>query len=146
VVDLRPGKAGGALIPPRRVRRRLLLTSLLGAGACATGTGSLSDLPVSELRGHATVRETDRTWFVACGAGAADSVWVTFTERSVDQREEARLAGLLAPGSRSFVRWRAAEGDARHGVRVGPGDRYVLVREILEVRPVAPGDCVDLDT
>jgi len=114
--------------------------SLLLLAGCATG-GSLSDLPVSDLRGHATVREEGRTWFTACGAPVADSAWVTFTGRSVAQREELTSAGRLRAGSTWWVHWLAAEGDATTGERVGPGERYLLVQDILEIRPSAAGDC-----
>lgn len=131
-----PAKVHG----PRASRSaRVGLAAALLAG-CASG-GSLSDLPVADLRGHAAVREGGRTWFTACGAQVSDSTWVTFTERSVAQREELTRAGRLLPGSRWWVRWRAAEGDATSGERVGPVGRFLLVRDILEVRPPDAGDC-----
>ena len=69
--------------------------------------------------------------------------WVTFTDRAVGQREEAPYARLLQGERPVFVRWRVAMGDQSMGdpAGPGPGSRYALVREIVEVRPMAAGDC-----
>jgi hypothetical protein len=139
----RDGAAAGVPRAPRRQpspRVVAIAASIPLLAGCAAG-GSLSDLPVSDLRGHATVREEGRTWFTACGASVADSVWVTFTGRSVAQREELTSAGRLRAGSTWWVHWLAAEGDTTTGERVGPGERYILVQDFLEIRPPAGDDC-----
>ena len=101
---------------------------------------SLNELPVNEFTGHNTPAAS-ASWFVACGAAAADSSWVTFTDRAVTQRDSIANAGLLRHGQRHFVRWRAAVTVGGEVGPRGPGVPALLVREILVVRPAAVGDC-----
>jgi hypothetical protein len=132
--------------PERRMRHDLLLrTTLLAAVAglagCAAHRASLDDLPVQEYAGHFTAAP-GASWFQRCGAPAADSAWwVTVTDRAVAQVDSARAASGVAPGQRSFVRWRAARTEGGEVGPRGPGSPALLVRELLELRPAAPGDC-----
>jgi hypothetical protein len=115
----------------------LALSAALAACAAGRSGTSISDLPSREFVGHlATIERA--YWFHPCGEAAGTRWWVTFTEASVDALERARAAGLVRPGSRAFVRWRAAMTDERV---VGPGGPALLVRDILELRAEAAGDC-----
>jgi hypothetical protein len=116
-----------------------LAAFVAATGACAIRQPALNELPASELAGHYT--SGSGSWFVACGATPADSSWVTFTDRAVAQRDSIAGTGLLAPGQRHYVRWRAGvttSGDV--GPR-GPGVPALLVRQILVIRPAGPDDC-----
>lgn len=110
-------------------------------GGCATHKQSFSDLPVRELAGH-YVGGPGESWFRVCGAAESDRPWwVTFTERSVAQVDQAREAGQLFPGQSCFVRFRAAVTTAGEVGPQGPGTPALLVREVLELRPAADDDC-----
>ena len=118
----------------------VLAATALIAG-CAGNHPDLSSLPARELSGHFTASE-GASWFLSCGAAPSDSSWwVTFTGRSVAQMDSIRSAGVLRPGDRSFVRWRAAVTERGEVGPRGPGVPALLVREILELRAAAPGDC-----
>jgi hypothetical protein len=108
---------------------------------CATHRASLNELPAEEFAGF-YVSGPGESWFHACGAAEGESrAWVTFTEGSVAQMEEARATGRLVPGQRHFVRWRAAVAtDGRVGPG-GPGARSLLVRDILEIAPAGGDPC-----
>jgi len=115
------------------------LAALLHAGCAAER--SLSDLPEREMSGH-FINTGGGSWFRPCGQAPGDSLWwVTFTGNSVKQRDQWAGDGQLVNGGVSFVRWRAAPGSSTGGVQVGPGSRFVLVRDILEVHPEGPDDC-----
>lgn len=119
---------------------KLLLAAIaaLGGAACAASVPDTSSLPVAEYAGH-LVTEERASWFEPCGAPAGERWWVTFTDRSVPQIAAARAGGVATAEARAFVRWRAARTDERH---VGPGGPALLVREVLEVRAAADGDCL----
>lgn len=119
----------------------LLATAAVVAGGCATSGGPADDPPPRELAGRFDSGPGE-SWFRACGAAPADPAWwVTFTGESVAQVARARAEGRLAPGRSDFVRWRASVvTDGRVGPN-GPGVPALLVRELLEARPAAAGDC-----
>jgi hypothetical protein len=113
---------------------------VFGIFAFACVRPSLDELPVSEHAGHYTFGASS-SWFWACGAAAADSSWVTFTDRAVAQRDSIQRTGALSTGERYFVRWRAAVTSGGEVGPRGPGVPALLVREILVLRPAAAGDC-----
>lgn len=125
----------------RGVLAGILLAAAITVPGCAMHGSSLSDLPVSEFSGH-YVGAQGESWFRPCGTPAADpSWWVTFTDRSVAQADEARSAGRLVPGKSYFVRFRAAVTTGGEIGPQGPGARALLVREILELREGGESDC-----
>ena len=112
----------------------------LGFGGCATQTKSLSDLPTQEFTGYYT-GAPGQSWFHAAeDAHGTAPMWVTFTGHAVTQVEQARAAGQFLPGQRYFVRWRAAVTTSGEVGPRGPGSPALLVRELLEFRPVPARD------
>lgn len=114
-----------------------LIATTYGAGCAARQSGP-AELPAEEFAGHVTSTEQGN-WFEPCAEIAGSRrLWVTYTDKSVKQIQEARVAGLMVAGERYFVRWSAAVTDER---QVGPGGPALLVRTIAEVRPAAAADC-----
>lgn len=127
-------------MPISSLFRAATVGTVVAVTACASRQPALNELPVHEVAGHYRFGGSG-SWFVQCGSAAADSSWVVFTDRAVEQRDSIAAAGVLAPGRQFFVRWRTAvteRGDA--GPR-GQGHPAFLVREILVLRPRAEGDC-----
>ena len=83
------------------------------------------------------------SWFLPCGAERGDDRWwVTLGNDALRQRDS--LASRLANQPRAgFVRWRGTVGPkmpAGTG-HMGRGSRYMLVTEILELRPAEEAGC-----
>jgi hypothetical protein len=128
----------------------LLLTGSLAAAsderptvprAGATPRPATNDT-VGEYRG---TYETgfEISWFHPCGAERGDdNWWVTLGNDALRQRDS--LAKKLDGQPRTvFVRWRGTvspkmPAGAGH---MGRGSRYMLVTEILELKPVESGGC-----
>ena len=132
----------------------LLLTAGLAAaapddrpadrGAFVAPTTVPSDT-VGEYRG---TYETgfEISWFHPCGAERGDdNWWVTLGNDALRQRDS--LAKQLEGQPRTvFVRWRGTvspkmPAGAGH---MGRGSRYMLVTEILELKPVESGGCTQV--
>jgi hypothetical protein len=98
--------------------------------------------PVREYRGAYT-RGFEASWFVPCDAARDDALWwVTLTEDARLQRDSLlktltqRATGALA------VRWRGTISERMPAGQMGRGTRYMLVHQVLEVRPLpAEGAC-----
>lgn len=115
----------------------------LALAGCVRGRPALAAEPAREYRGHYT-SGPGASWFRPCGAARADSAWwVTLEGRTAPQLDSARAARGAGPGAPVYVRWRAARADGSD-VELGPrpGAPALSVREVLEVRPAAAGDCV----
>jgi hypothetical protein len=124
-----------------RPRLLLVLVAFSSLIACASGGGSLDDLPVQEYVGHYRAA-AGGSWFTPCGASAdAAPMWVTYTEVSVAQCDAFLSAPGTDPGDPVFVLWRAAVTTGGEVGPAGPGAPALLVREILEMRPATEGDC-----
>jgi hypothetical protein len=117
-----------------------MLAGLIAVASACVHRPSLDELPVSELAGHYTSGESG-SWFVACGAAASDSSWATFTDLAVAQRDSIARTGLLTPGAKLFVRWRAAVTEGGEVGPRGPGIPALLVRGILVMRAAGDADC-----
>ncbi len=123
----------------RTLRLLVALPGTLVLSACIVRNTSSAPAPVEELRGHYSV--ASGSWFTACGAPPADSMWVTVTGNAVAQVEAARRQGLLSASSPVFVRWTAVvTRDGRIGPR-GPGAPALLVQEVRTLRPATDQDC-----
>ena len=95
-----------------------------------------------EYRGAYT-RGFEASWFVPCGAPFDDALWwVTLTEDARLQRDSLlKLQTRPATGALA-VRWRGSISARMPAGQMGRGTRYMLVTEILEVRPLpSEGAC-----
>jgi hypothetical protein len=92
-----------------------------------------------EFRGAYT-RGFEASWFAPCEAPIGDALWwVTLTEDARLQRD-SMLAKLDVPPTGALaVRWRGTISERMRAGHMGRGTRYMLVSEILEVRPL-PGN------
>lgn len=118
-------------------RRRFALAVLvLLLAGCAGRHQDLDALPSIELAGTFT-KGDKASWLAPCGAKPDDAkVWITFTGAAVDHAEQARADGRLVPDRPVFLRVKGVRTDT-----VGPDGNGFLVREIVELRPPAAGDC-----
>jgi hypothetical protein len=97
---------------------------------------------VREFRGSYT-RGFEASWFVPCDAAIDDALWwVTLTEDARLQRDSL-LKTLTRPATGALaVRWRGTISGRMPAGQMGRGTRYMLVHEVLEVRPLPPeGAC-----
>ena len=117
----------------------LLLCSATEGGAQVTPSAppaARRDTLIREFRG-AYQRGFEQSWFVPCDAPSPDDKlwWVTLTDEALQQRDS--LLANINTGKRDglVVRWRATLGPRMPAGMMGRGTRYMLVTEILEVRP-----------
>lgn len=115
----------------------LALSLALICAGCAARQVDTSRLPVEAFVGH-VLTTGDGSWFTPCGSAEGVRWWVTYVDTAVRQAREAKATGLLTPGQRAFVRWRASRTDER---LVGPGGPALLVRDIFEIRAPTADDC-----
>jgi hypothetical protein len=97
---------------------------------------------VREFRGAYT-RGFEASWFVPCNAAMDDALWwVTLTENARLQRDSL-LKTLTRPATGALaVRWRGTISERMPAGQMGRGTRYMLVHEVLEVRPLpSEGAC-----
>jgi hypothetical protein len=140
---------------PSSASMRLLVVLLVTGGLRAA---TADDRPTPSRAGVSprvaqpdTVREYRGTyetgfevsWFHPCGAERGDDRWwVTLGDDALRQRDS--LAKLLPNQPRAvFVRWRGTVSPkmpAGTG-HMGRGSRYMLVTEILELRPAEEAGC-----
>ncbi|MEP6991555.1 MAG: hypothetical protein ABJA80_11560 [bacterium] len=104
------------------------------------------DSLVREFRG-AYQRGFEQSWFVPCTAPADDARWwVTLTDQALLQRDSL-VAVLKAPATNGLaVRWRGTVGPRMPSGMMGRGTRYMLVTEILDVKPLPSTGACDPDT
>jgi hypothetical protein len=124
------------------------------AGSVATGSFTLGGAPVARamheqpvaadsVREYRGLYETgfEVSWFHPCEAQPGDDTWwVTLTDVALKQRDSlaAKLQGR--PGA-VFVRWRGTTSAKMQAGHMGRGTRYMLVHEVLELRPAAEAGC-----
>jgi hypothetical protein len=97
---------------------------------------------VREFRGAYT-RGFEASWFVPCDAARDDALWwVTLTEDARLQRDSL-LKTVTRPATGALaVRWRGTISERMPAGQMGRGTRYMLVHEVLEVRPLpSEGAC-----
>jgi hypothetical protein len=96
-----------------------------------------------EFRGAYT-RGFEASWFAPCDAPIDDALWwVTLTEDARLQRDSL-LKALTTPATGALaVRWKGTISARMPAGQMGRGTRYLLVTQILEVRPLpGEGACV----
>jgi hypothetical protein len=92
-----------------------------------------------EFRGAYT-RGFEASWFSPCDAPMDDALWwVTLTEAARLQRDSLLKTLTSAPTGALAVRWKGTISARMPAGQLGRGTRYMLVTEILEVRPL-PGE------
>jgi hypothetical protein len=99
------------------------------------------DSTIREYRG-AYQRGFEQSWFASCGAPADDRQWwVTLTDQALMQRDSI-LATIpkIASADGLYMRWKARVGPRMPAGMMGRGTRYMLVTEVLEIRPTGGGD------
>lgn len=91
---------------------------------------------VREFRGAYT-RGFEASWFTPCNAAPDDALWwVTLSEDARLQRDSL-LRTLTVPTTGALaVRWRGTISERMPAGQMGRGTRYLLVQEVLEVRPL----------
>jgi hypothetical protein len=133
---------------------RLILNVVVASAIVAAGTAGETSganaargarAPADTVREYRGLYETgfEVSWFHPCDAPRGDDTWwVTLTDSALRQRDS--LASAL-PGGRAsgpvFVRWRGTTSmkmPAGHG---GRGTRYMLVSEVLQLRPASDAGC-----
>lgn len=81
------------------------------------------------------------SWFRPCHGERGDDLWwVTLTDDALRQRDS--LAAKLPAGSGAvFVTWRGTKSAKLRAGHMGRGSRYMLISEVLEVRPSSEAGC-----
>lgn len=112
------------------------------APASAPAMAPLPAGPVREFRGAYT-RGFEASWFVPCEAPRDDALWwVTLTEDARLQRDSLLKTLTTTATGALAVRWRGTISERMPAGQMGRGTRYMLVHEVLEVRPLPPeGAC-----
>lgn len=89
-----------------------------------------------EYRGSYT-RGLEASWFAPCDAPRYDALWwVTLTESARVQRDSL-LRAVSQPATGALaVRWRGTISTRMPAGHMGRGTRYMLVTEVIEVRPL----------
>ena len=132
-------------------RRGAVFAAVLSLLLCFASKGSAQATPpaprsagrdslIREFRGSYQ-RGFEQSWFVPCDAPSPDDRlwWVTLTDEALQQRDSL-LAKIHSDKRDGLgVRWRATLGPRMPAGMMGRGTRYMLVTEILEVRPVPDG-------
>ena len=89
-----------------------------------------------EYRGSYT-RGLEASWFAPCDAPRYDALWwVTLTEPARLQRDSLLRAVSQPPTGALAVRWRGTISTRMPAGHMGRGTRYMLVTEVMEVRPL----------
>lgn len=95
-----------------------------------------------EYRGAYT-RGFEASWFSPCGAPFDDALWwVTLTEDARLQRDSLLKLQTRPASGALAVRWRGTISAPMPAGQMGRGTRYMLVTEVIDVRPLPPeGAC-----
>lgn len=92
-----------------------------------------------EYRG-AYQRGFEQSWFAPCDAPLDDRLWwVTLTDQALLQRDSLLARIAKEPTDGLAVRWRATISPRMPAGMMGRGTRYMLVTEIIEVKPLPSG-------
>jgi hypothetical protein len=131
-----------------RPSRTVLTLALTGAFVIAPGTTAIAqagpaqrDSTIREYRG-AYQRGFEQSWFAPCGAPSDDRQWwVTLTDQALAERDSI-LATIpkVGPTDGLYIRWKGRVSTRMPAGMMGRGTRYILVTEILEIRPTAGDD------
>ena len=117
------------------------LSLAFGPSARAQAGPETRDSTIREYRG-AYQRGFEQSWFASCGAPSDDRQWwVTLTDQALAERDSILTTiPKIGPSDGLYVRWKARVGTRMPAGMMGRGTRYMLVTEVLEVRPTPGGD------
>jgi hypothetical protein len=130
--------------PPQLVQALALSGCFLltiGGNVAAQAGPALRDSTIREYRG-AYQRGFEQSWFASCGAPSDDRQWwVTLTDQALAERDSI-LATIpkVGPTDGLYIRWKARVSTRMPAGMMGRGTRYILVTEVLEIKPTAGGD------
>jgi hypothetical protein len=136
-------------IPRDRALAAIAIAALLGIASSAGAQGARPaaetsrDTLIREYRG-AYQRGFEQSWFVPCDAPSPDDKlwWVTLTDQALLQRDSLLATSTREKTDGLVVRWRATVGPRMPAGMMGRGTRYMLVTEILEIKPMpSAGAC-----
>jgi hypothetical protein len=131
--------------------QRLATLSVVGA----LTAGALADVPAKATSTAAppTIADTVReyrglyesgfevSWFHPCDAQPGDDLWwVTLTDAALHQRDSLATK-LRGQQGAVFVRWRGTTSAKMQAGHMGRGTRYMLISEVLELRPSTDATC-----
>ena len=119
---------------------------MFGGAASAQAAPAQRDSTIREYRG-AYQRGFEQSWFASCGAPSDDRQWwVTLTDQALAERDSI-LATIPKVGATDglYIRWKARVGPRMPAGMMGRGTRYILVTEVLEIKPTAGGDPCPLE-
>lgn len=98
--------------------------------------------PIKEYLGSYQ-RGFEMSWFSPCGASLDDGLWwVTLTDEALAQRDSLLAKLVAVPTGALAVRWRGSIGPRMRAGHTGRGTRYMLVSEVIDIRPLpSQGAC-----
>lgn len=97
------------------------------------------DTTTREYRGSYQ-RGFEQSWFMPCDAPRGDQAWwVTLTDEALQQRDSilAALSFKAVPTDGLAVRWRGTISPKMPAGHMGKGSRYMLVTEVIDIRPLS---------
>lgn len=126
--------------------RMLSATAIVALLSIAPATRAQSPPPAApstrrdsltrEYRG-AYQRGFEQSWFTPCNTPLDDKLWwVTLTDQALLQRDSLLAKITKEPTDGLAVRWRATISPRMPAGMMGRGTRYMLVTEIIEVKPL----------
>ena len=136
-------------IPRVRMLSAIAISALLGIAPDAR-TQSATPAPSSTNRDSLTreyrgayQRGFEQSWFTPCDSPRDDRFWwVTLTDQALLERDSLLARITKMPTEGLAVRWRATVGPRMPAGMMGRGTRYMLVTEIIEVKPLpSEGAC-----
>jgi hypothetical protein len=132
-----------------RLPLNVLVAGTIAVGSFSPRNASIARATLGTRVGADSVREYrglyeagfEKSWFHPCDAKAGDDTWwVTLTDAALKQRDSlaTKLRGTPGP---VFVRWRGTTSAKMQAGHMGRGSRYMLVQEVLELRPATEAGC-----
>ncbi len=127
---------------PCRLTRQLAAAAFAAIASSSSAQAQLTppaprDTTTREYRGSYQ-RGFEKSWFAPCDAPSGDGMWwVTLTDAAVEQRDSL-LATLKMPRTDGLaVRWRGTISPLMPAGHMGKGSRYMLVTEIIDIKPLS---------
>lgn len=124
---------------------RLIRPLVVAAFAVASSTSAHAQLTPAAPRDTTTreyrgsyQRGFEQSWFMPCDSPRGDQTWwVTLTDAALQQRDSMLLALKAVPTDGLAVRWRGTISPKMPAGHMGKGSRYMLVTEIVDIRPLS---------